>query len=457
MPISRFFVPLLAASAALALCCTTVLAQDILPWGKLDQSSFGGTAPQNPPSDSHGEVTTTGDFKPGEPDAGGKVKLTGIRTSSGFDKTKSWLKPGLSDVKKAKQIKYQQYRFDIAEHWSRELEKALKKVCGTSKDDAQAKGDQAKKDCDKKCKEMMDKFKKETDSGNNDNKVKDWCKKLDELLAPVQKSETGGKGNKAVVMFDPDSGVVEMLGLSLDSAMIEGFEVYDPALEGATLQLPPLVFGGYYMDDMTPMLRTASPWQNEVSVVGSNGDVIAKGFMNAMLGGDETPVFTAWFESAAFDLGTGEQSPTIAALDKLQLQGETWIGIQIETGELLSEATSGFTLPAVLSAEVVVGAITLHPAEPPIFGHPESVVSNVGGRAAFHVLVGTSSELRYVWRHNGVVLTDASRVRGLGTDTIMLDVVTADDAGRYDVLVIGPAGRSVSAPATLVVRTVMSR
>ncbi len=80
---------------------------------------------------------------------------------------------------------------------------------------------------------------------------------------------------------------------------------------------------------------------------------------------------------------------------------------------------------------------------PLISAHPWGVTQTIGGRAEFTVTAGGAAPFSYQWRKNSM--------QNVGTDspTLVIDPVTADDAGSYDVVVTNAHGSVTSNAAQL--------
>ena len=79
---------------------------------------------------------------------------------------------------------------------------------------------------------------------------------------------------------------------------------------------------------------------------------------------------------------------------------------------------------------------------PVITEHPMSQTNRAGTRAQFNV-VATGTDPAYLWRKNGAAMI------GQTNATLVLDEITANDAGEYTIIVSNPAGTAASLPAHL--------
>jgi hypothetical protein len=135
-------------------------------------------------------------------------------------------------------------------------------------------------------------------------------------------------------------------------------------------------------------------------------------------------------------------------------------------GEDIPEATENWlTLPAVTPADngatfraVVSGAggtvstraatltVAAPIAGPPIAAHPRSQTVAAGRSATFSVAVGSTRQVRYQWRRNGVVIPGATAA------SYTLPVTTPFDSGAaFSAVVVSASGTTASLPATLTV------
>ncbi|MHB9005352.1 MAG: immunoglobulin domain-containing protein [Limisphaerales bacterium] len=97
---------------------------------------------------------------------------------------------------------------------------------------------------------------------------------------------------------------------------------------------------------------------------------------------------------------------------------------------------------------VVVAVATVAPESAPEILHaPESQVLRLGETAVFKVLASGSAPLRYQWRF------DNTPIVGATNNLLTIHAVTADDAGRYGVVVENDYGLISKSPAQLAVVT----
>jgi hypothetical protein len=97
-------------------------------------------------------------------------------------------------------------------------------------------------------------------------------------------------------------------------------------------------------------------------------------------------------------------------------------------------------LPAKSFAQLIKPAITAHPVS--------TIVSN-GGTATFSVEAYSLLGVSYDWYHNGVKLSNSTRISGAESSTCTIQSVGAADAGSYYAEVRNLAGPVYSNPATL--------
>jgi hypothetical protein len=83
--------------------------------------------------------------------------------------------------------------------------------------------------------------------------------------------------------------------------------------------------------------------------------------------------------------------------------------------------------------------------------HPQDVLAETGGKAAFEVEAKGPGGLEYQWRKDGAALEDDGRISGAATPVLTIDPVEPGDAGQYDARVIGACGPVFGGPAALVV------
>lgn len=145
-----------------------------------------------------------------------------------------------------------------------------------------------------------------------------------------------------------------------------------------------------------------------------------------------------------------------------------------DTGIVSGSATDTLTLTGVALADsgsydvVVTNVVTSTtsdaavltvnptPASPTITTQPVAQTATSGGTVSFTVTATGTAPLTYVWRKNGVALTDGGKVSGATTGTLTLTGVDATDTGGYDVIIsngTNPAATSDSAALTLATAT----
>lgn len=128
---------------------------------------------------------------------------------------------------------------------------------------------------------------------------------------------------------------------------------------------------------------------------------------------------------------------------------ETWFWHWPEFTAFASNTTSRIKFQNLggMFANMHMDAFSVVPltAPPQIITQPSSASVVAGGTAAFIVGVSGSSPLTYEWHHNDSFLTV------LTNSLLLLESVTTDQAGTYQVIVSNPYGAKTSAPVTLVV------
>ena len=90
------------------------------------------------------------------------------------------------------------------------------------------------------------------------------------------------------------------------------------------------------------------------------------------------------------------------------------------------------------------------PSPPQITGQPLDQWVSAGGNATFTV-AATGPGLTYRWQRNGLFITDDSRISGSRSSTLQIKSCSANDAGKYSVLVSNPNGNVTSQNAVLTV------
>lgn len=110
----------------------------------------------------------------------------------------------------------------------------------------------------------------------------------------------------------------------------------------------------------------------------------------------------------------------------------------------------------VSGTQALQGYFLRLPPTPPCIGisfatQPVSMTSPPGTTAAFHAGVNGEGALTFQWRKDGQELVDSANVRGTSTPVLVVDSVTPENSGDYDVLVGGPCGFATSSAATLTV------
>ncbi len=104
------------------------------------------------------------------------------------------------------------------------------------------------------------------------------------------------------------------------------------------------------------------------------------------------------------------------------------------------------TAGSVTSANATL-SVTSSGTAPSITQQPSGQMVDAGDSVTFHVVASGSAPLTYQWRLDGVTIPGAT------TSSYTIDVVQANDAGDYTVLITNNWGTVLSSTATLVVNT----
>ncbi len=88
---------------------------------------------------------------------------------------------------------------------------------------------------------------------------------------------------------------------------------------------------------------------------------------------------------------------------------------------------------------------------PQIVQQPMSRTNNAGTTATFSVTATSPTPLSYLWKKNGVGLSDGGNISGSATSTLMIGSVSNADVASYSVCVSNLAGAVLSSNATLTV------
>lgn len=98
-------------------------------------------------------------------------------------------------------------------------------------------------------------------------------------------------------------------------------------------------------------------------------------------------------------------------------------------GTTVNQGPQGYAL-------AITGDISDPCNAPSILGQPDPVTADEGASAEFGV-IASGGDLSYIWRRNGFALSNDTRIAGANTATLVINPVTIDDAGDYDVIITG--------------------
>ncbi len=91
----------------------------------------------------------------------------------------------------------------------------------------------------------------------------------------------------------------------------------------------------------------------------------------------------------------------------------------------------------------------LYHSPPEITTQPVGRTNNVGTMVMFNVTAEGNAPLSYLWRKDGVNLTDGNNVIGAMTPNLTLAQITTNDAGIYSVLITNAYGQALGSNAVL--------
>lgn len=142
------------------------------------------------------------------------------------------------------------------------------------------------------------------------------------------------------------------------------------------------------------------------------------------------PVTYQWYKGATPIFGATQPSYTLSGVEEAD-EGAYRVVVSATCGQATSD-------PAILAVEI----------RPQILTEPADQIACSGRAAAFTVVAsGPTAQLQYQWRRN------LEPIPGATTATLLLQLVTPDDAGEYDVVVYllnsGCAAQSQSAALTV--------
>lgn len=113
-------------------------------------------------------------------------------------------------------------------------------------------------------------------------------------------------------------------------------------------------------------------------------------------------------------------------------------------------STNGIEIHAVVTNQygsATSSVVTLTALWPPaIFGQPNNVITNPGNSIVFQASVAGSEPMTYQWLFNGLNLNTTNP-----TNTLVLNDVTTNHAGKYRLIASNPVGSATSQVATLTI------
>jgi hypothetical protein len=357
---------LLSPFAFVALLAPILLATGgTKPYGKLEWGDFQGPVPPNSPNDAESHVSTGYSYGSSTitPDGSGGYTATpnGLTTSAEFDKRKSWVKPGSQTPEL---LEHEQYHFDIAQHWAKELEKLQKGVTGSgatpqaASDDLNKKLDEKAAACNKDCEALQDAYDKETDHGTNAEKQKEWCKKITDLLNTAAPNTDVGEGQGAAVVGQ--NQLVGATSVSFPPAFLASFSCgglsfQDPLLAGGALQLPPLEFVGYHMGGVNADLMPLGA--DDVALTDVNGAVVLTGHLRLFMSDVAGTTYTGWIEGSSIDPLAAQQSVLLGLIDAALATGTMSLSVALALPTTLEAASGDWTHPAFVPGVVTIGSV----------------------------------------------------------------------------------------------------
>ena len=121
----------------------------------------------------------------------------------------------------------------------------------------------------------------------------------------------------------------------------------------------------------------------------------------------------------------------------------THFPVGTNTVSVLATDIHGNTSPCSFTVQVV--------ALPQIVQQPASRTNNAGTTATFTVVATSPTPIGYVWRKNGVAMSDTNNISGSATPTLTIASVSDSDVAAYSVSVSNIAGIVISSNANLTV------
>jgi len=120
----------------------------------------------------------------------------------------------------------------------------------------------------------------------------------------------------------------------------------------------------------------------------------------------------------------------------------------------VSDADAGNYSATVANAtgSATSSAAALTVINPPVVTtQPQPQNGATGGSATFTAAASGTAPLTWLWRKNGVAVTNGVKFSGASTATLGISALAATDAGNYSVFIANTAGSVTSSPAALVV------
>lgn len=141
--------------------------------------------------------------------------------------------------------------------------------------------------------------------------------------------------------------------------------------------------------------------------------------------------------------------------DNVDVEGATGPGLTL--GNIQSSDAGSYTLVVtnatgvpVTSAPIVV-AVSATPKAPVFLSHPYSLTQNVGLNASLSVEVSGTTPISFVWKKDGVTVSNGGNISGADTAELSFTGVTAANGGTYVAYATNTAGTAESLPAVLTV------
>jgi hypothetical protein len=98
----------------------------------------------------------------------------------------------------------------------------------------------------------------------------------------------------------------------------------------------------------------------------------------------------------------------------------------------------------------ILGDSWLYTTSDPIFlDQPDPITADPGDNVQFSIVATGNAPLSYVWRRNGIPLSNGGRFSGVNTPTLSISNITGTDIGSYSCVVSNPCGAATSQSAPL--------